>query len=147
MSDRVDERNKNKKMRGNLIKWWNVNLISDMDNMEEVTETVRVAKKVNVQDETQKKPELEDRLKIPGKASDMFQSQGLEEDERELLKLIMEENDKTGAYESAMEEINQSQMNEANAIYERLLREQAEDEAKKQAEIEAAKLAAKNSGL
>jgi hypothetical protein len=32
-------------------------------------------------------------------------------------------------------------INEANAIYERLLREAAEDEAKKQAEIEAARMA------
>lgn len=146
MSDRVDERNKNKKMRDNLIKWWNVNLISDTENMEDVTETVRVAKKVDTGEKSEYKLEADDEYCFSNE-TESYGGQGLEEDERELLKLIMEENDKTGVYEDAMEEINQSQLNEANAIYERLLREQAEDEAKKQAEIEAAKLAAKNSGV
>lgn len=143
MRDKVDERNKDKKLRSNLIKWWNVNLISGLDNMEEITETVRIAK-VEKNDDGLQQELTADSLK-PNE-TETFYNQGLEEDERELLKLIMDKNERPDAYEDAMEEINQSQLKEANEIYQRLLKEQAEDEAKKQDEIEAAKLAARNAG-
>ncbi|MGN0347392.1 MAG: hypothetical protein ACI4DU_08910 [Lachnospiraceae bacterium] len=123
MLDKVDVRNRKLQMQGNLIKWWNVYETSDTD--------------------------------LFPVGNPMENQQGLEEDERELLALIMDENDHTNVYDKTLFELSvendcrenaetvvcddsdkEKLLDEANAIFNRLMQEAAEDRAEKEREIE-----------
>ena len=123
MQDKVDVRNRKLQMQGNLIKWWNVYETRDCNSSP------------------------------IGKP--MENQQGLEEDGRELLALIMDENDHTNVYDKTLIELSDeseypentqtrvcddegkdSLLDEANAIYNRLMQEAEEDRAMKEREIE-----------
>lgn len=124
LTDRLDEMNRKNSIHKNLIKWWDVNLLPAETNDEEISSEV----------------EMDD----------------LSLDELELVTGILNKNDNQNAFEKAREYIDESNLmfsdessvmqNEsvllANEIYERLMREEAEDAAIKQAEIEQAKLLA-----
>lgn len=135
MFDKVDQRNRERLLKGNLIKWWNVNVVTETDENLDSTDIINDTnyEQVNISDSATAMPKG---LILQSKP------EGLEEDERELLNLIMDRNDHTDVYNTAMDEMNQSVLDEANEIYERLMREAAEDEAKKEKEIAEAKMAA-----
>lgn len=136
MRDKVDERNRERYLRGNLIKWWNVKVESEDDDVVE-------------EDKLDDLLSGNDNNNLGGIFNGLINQpapQGLDEDERMLLGLIMDKSDRSDVFNSAMDEMNAEKEREANEIYERLMKEAAEDEAKKQNEIEAAKLAAAGSG-
>lgn len=135
MFDKVDQRNRERLLKGNLIKWWNVNVVNEQD------ENVDSANVINDEIENEQAG-ITSAGVMPNGLILQTRPEGLEEDERELLNLIMDRNDHSDVYNSAMDEMNQSVLDEANEIYERLMREAAEDEAKKEREIAEAKLAA-----
>lgn len=136
MRDKVDERNRERYLRGNLIKWWNVKVESEDDD---VVEEDKLDDLLSGNDNNNSGGIFNGLINQPA-------PQGLDEDERMLLGLIMDKSDRSDVFNSAMDEMNAEKEREANEIYERLMKEAAEDEAKKQNEIEAAKLAAAGSG-
>lgn len=136
MFDKVDQRNRERLLKGNLIKWWNVNVVNEQEDNDDYSNVIN-------EDIAYEASEISNSTTTMPKGLILqTRPEGLEEDERELLNLIMDRNDHSDVYNSAMDEMNQSTLDEANAIYERLMREAAEDEAKKEREIAEAKLAA-----
>lgn len=111
--DKVDFRNRNKRLSQNLIKWWNVKEVSAEEDAASLTSSADQHSSI--------------------------EASGLEEDEKELFQLIMEQSDHSKVYSSAMEEIRLEQEAKANEIYARLMAEAAQDEKKKADEIEALK--------
>jgi len=93
--DKVDLINRKKNIEGNLIKWWNVNMVDEMLVTSDID--------------------------IPGLPSGEYDDMQFEEDNQDELDMQNED------------------LMLANEIYERLLKEAAEDEDKKNAEIEEAK--------
>lgn len=143
--DRLTSYNKKNSTKGNLIKWWEFkmvdpepeNLASDDMKTEEVLPgiTRTVINGVSLTSLEMSKEEY----------MDVYENQ-FSSSEQELFDSIVSENRTDNAFDKAssvvdeMQEDNQA-LQEANEIYERLMREAMEDDMKKQQEIEAAKLA------
>ena len=117
--DRIDFLYKKNQIKGNLVKWWNVNMVEpEADNND-----VNAAKE-------------EPDINLSPRESDEI---NLSNEEQSRINMILRQNSNVDAFDKAMDSYNQSKIDEANEIYERLMREAAEDEAKKQDEIEKAK--------
>ena len=143
--DRLTSYNKKNSTKGNLIKWWEFkmvdpepeNLASEDMKTEEVLPgiTRTVINGVSLTSLEMSKEEY----------MDVYENQ-FSSSEQELFDSIVSENRMDNAFDKAssvvdeMQEDNQA-LQEANEIYERLMREAMEDDMKKQQEIEAAKLA------
>lgn len=137
--DKLDQMNRKNSMHGNLIKWWSVNLVKEEISSD--NNTANENSDLNSEDFTTSE-------RIPDFSE-------LETEGEDLAKKILNENRRDNAFEKASllakDETESFQDDDAlakeamaNEIYERLMREAAADEAAKQAEIEAAKLAASN---
>ncbi|MGN0327137.1 MAG: hypothetical protein ACI4DW_12555 [Lachnospiraceae bacterium] len=125
--DELDEINRENSLKANIIKWWNV-IVKNPDQPD-------VAK---AEKPTRKKAGKEKKGTV---TDDAFS-----EDNKALYESILKDNNRDGnVYQSAMENIREEEekaLEEANRIYERLMREAQMDEEKKLREIEAAKIAA-----
>lgn len=121
--DKLDVINRKTAMHSHLVKWWDVNMLpADAD-----------LKKNSGLSEEERIPDLDE----------------LEGNDLSAVERILRENSNQNAFNKAYTVVENEERNarlaaeqEANEIYERLMREAEEDEAKKQAEIEAAKLLA-----
>lgn len=123
--DKLDKINYENNMKKHLVKWWDVNYSPFASN--------------NTSTDTLSPEEEITPIEVLG------------DNEQMLAMRILKENSNQKAFEKASTFVENEERNrsmeaeqEANAIYERLMREAAEDEAKKQAEIEAAKMMAIN---
>lgn len=129
--DKLDVMNRKSAIHSNLIKWWDVNFIQT-DSEENID-----LGPDNIKDTVNDNYPNDEMLYLDDLNDDI--SKGIAE-------RALKQNDHSDAFSKAyfaleMEDYNKNQ-DTANEIYERLMREAAEDEAKKQREIEEAKLAA-----
>lgn len=118
--DKLDEIIRNNNLKGNLIKWWNVNFKIPEQQEENTDETSASADGDNVFSEGNTVI-YESILKDNSRDEDPFEK---------AMKQVQEENDKS--------------IEEANKIYERLMQEAQMDEDKKWQEIEEARRNAEN---
>lgn len=126
--DRLDKIITQNSMKGNLVKWWSVNYVP-------ATSDNNFCNSYNNDD------------------TSIASFDVLNDTDKVLAEKILDENSNQYVFDkvSSMVDVDNVGLeepkndnlvlDEANAIYERLMREAAEDEAKKQAEIEAAKKA------
>lgn len=113
--DKLDEIIRNNNLKGNLIKWWNVNFKIPEQQEENTDETSASADGDNVFSEGNTVI-YESILKDNSRDEDPFEK---------AMKQVQEENDKS--------------IEEANKIYERLMQEAQMDEDKKWQEVEKAR--------
>jgi hypothetical protein len=140
-----------KKYYPHVIKWWlviyNPEFIRIWPSKEEEDEAMRI--------EAEEKAALELELQdddaynaTTGSYSGLYGQKPVDDATQAALDAIMSASSNQNSVDSllsnniSISEEQQSVIDEANAIYERLLREAAEDEAKKQAQIEEARKAA-----
>lgn len=122
--DELDEINRENSLKANIIKWWNV-IVKNPDQPDFP------------------KDEKPTRKKVGKEKKGIVTDNAFSEDNKALYESILKENNRDGdVYQSAMENIREEEekaLEEANRIYERLMREAQMDEEKKLQEIEAAK--------
>jgi hypothetical protein len=140
-----------KKYYPHVIKWWlviyNPEFIRIWPSKEEEDEAMRI--------EAEEKAALELELQdddaynaTTGSYSGLYGQKPVDDSTQAALDAIMSASSNQNSVDSllsnniSISEEQQSVIDDANAIYERLLREAAEDEAKKQAQIEEARKAA-----
>lgn len=121
--DRLDEINRNNAYKSHLIKWWNVNMESPETTENAVNGNVTMADSANI-----------------GNYDDVSSIvSSFDQDVQQVCTDIFTASKRENVFEEA---VNKIQLDEANAIYERLMNEAAADELEKQNEIEMAKQAA-----
>lgn len=144
LSDRLDEMNRKSSIHKNLIKWWDINMISP--DMEADDDTTNEFDEIN--NELDYETDVYTSNGIVKDIDDSVDFNELDDNSKDLALKILVENDKSNAYDKAYFSMEvdsfESPEIDPNEIYERLMREAAEDEAKKQKEIEDAKLLANN---
>ena len=122
--DELDEINRENSLKANIIKWWNV-IVKNPDQSDFP------------------KAEKTTRKKAGKDKKQADENDAFSEDNKALYESILKDNNRNGnVYQSAMENIREEDekaLEEANKIYERLMREAQMDEEKKLQEIEAAK--------
>jgi len=141
-----------KKYYGNIIKWWFVTYNPDVIKIYASKEEKEEAERIAFEEAEAARIESEAYNAETGSYSGLYGQQPVDEDTQAALDAIMNISSSQSCIDSlikAQEAETESDVTlpdeqdeiirEANAIYERLLREAAEDEAKKQAEIENAK--------
>lgn len=131
--DKLDEMNRKTQIHSNIIKWWDVNMLPSIEEKDESDSS----------DNNSEIVEGKDNYPYTG----MLYLDDIDDDaSREIASMVLEKNNNQDAFNKAyfsmeLEEYD-NKKDEANEIYERLMREAAEDEAKKQKEIEEAKIMA-----
>ena len=135
--DRINHENY---LRGNLIKWWNVNIIPAQTTMEEDAEDSDYE---DVRDQMSNSAWSNEQLSDNTEEQSEWNADSLMEEQRNtddqdddkqnVIEQVLQSNSNQSVYEIALKNL---QLEEAKEIYERLLREEKADEEKKQKEIE-----------
>lgn len=135
--DRINHENY---LRGNLIKWWNVNIIPAQTTMEEDAEDSDYE---DVRDQMSNSAWSNEQLSDNTEEQSEWNADSLMEEQRNtddqdddkqnVIEQVLQSNSNQSVYEIALKNL---QLEEAKEIYERLLRETKADEEKKQKEIE-----------
>lgn len=135
--DRINHENY---LRGNLIKWWNVNIIPAQTTMEEDAEDSDYE---DVRDQMSNSAWSNEQLSDNTEEQSEWNADSLMEEQRNtddqdddkqnVIEQVLQSNSNQSVYEIALKNL---QLEEAKEIYERLLREAKADEEKKQKEIE-----------
>ena len=137
--DRLDVINRKKNMHGNMIKWWNVNMVSndisnETFNMDEVSASGDVSSSniVDIIDTSDSNGmDLCEKILAENSRANVFEK--LSQSYSEIDSSVNDNNITTNSEEDADDLANR-----ANEIYQRLLAEAMEDENIKQKEIEKA---------
>ncbi|HOO80681.1 MAG TPA: hypothetical protein PLZ77_05735 [Lachnospiraceae bacterium] len=140
MADHLDRINHENYLRGNLIKWWNVNIIPAQTTMEEDAEDSDYE---DVRDQMSNSAWSNEQLSDNTEEQSEWNADSLMEEQRNtddqdddkqnVIEQVLQSNSNQSVYEIALKNL---QLEEAKEIYERLLREAKADEEKKQKEIE-----------
>lgn len=140
MADHLDRINHENYLRGNLIKWWNVNIIPAQTTMEEDAEDSDYE---DVRDQMSNSAWSNEQLSDNTEEQSEWNADSLTEEQRNtddqdddkqnVIEQVLQSNSNQSVYEIALKNL---QLEEAKEIYERLLREAKADEEKKQKEIE-----------
>jgi len=140
MADHLDRINHENYLRGNLIKWWNVNIIPAQTTMKEDAEDSDYE---DVRDQMSNSAWSNEQLSDNTEEQSEWNADSLMEEQRNtddqdddkqnVIEQVLQSNSNQSVYEIALKNL---QLEEAKEIYERLLREEKADEEKKQKEIE-----------
>lgn len=145
--DKLDVINRKNSIHSNLIKWWDINMLpsendenfDDLNSEDLETGIDEFGNSTNLDTDSNGDAFLYEEDYIN-------EYNNLDNNSKDLVENILVQNDKSDVFEKTNAHLEEQNKAEADAaameIYERLMREAAEDEAKKQNEIEMAKLQA-----